>query len=208
MYDTASITPRSEIKHSPPSSPTTEVTDSHKRNHSSSHNDAKDMKMFPAKDMHATHMLGNQLNPASSVAQKMSDQLYMEMEAQSSVYTPSTIETGAQLIGPMFPGKQLSNVSFLRLRFLGEKNLTDFVLFRHEAVLLLSRKVHRFHLCLAVLACQQHTATHLKVWSSCLKDSGNKVLSSWWNKHSTLTVSRYHVMMLWEQNWLILILLL
>lgn len=65
------------------------------------------MKGYTSKDMHATHMLGNQLNPASSVAQKMSDQLYMEMEAHG-VYS---MESGAPLIGPMFPGKQLSSVS-------------------------------------------------------------------------------------------------
>lgn len=58
------------------------------------------------KGVHATHMLGNQLNPASSMAQKMSDQLYMELEAHS-VYNN---ESGAQLVGPTFPGKHV-NVS-------------------------------------------------------------------------------------------------
>lgn len=58
----------------------------------------------------ATHMLGNQLNPASSVAQKMSDQLYMELEAHS-VYTSSSMDSAATLVGPMFPGKQLNHVS-------------------------------------------------------------------------------------------------
>lgn len=66
------------------------------------------MKIFQ-KGVHATHMLGNQLNPASSVAQKMSDQLYMELEAHS-VYTSSSLDSGAPIIGPIFPGKQLSNV--------------------------------------------------------------------------------------------------
>lgn len=59
--------------------------------------------------MHVTHMLGNQLNPSSSVAQKMSDQLYNEMEA-NSVYTSSSMDSNTQLIGPVFPGKQLNNV--------------------------------------------------------------------------------------------------
>lgn len=49
-------------------------------------------------------MLGNQLNPNSSVAQKMSDQLHMELEAHS-VYTS---ENNLNLVGPLFPGKQSS----------------------------------------------------------------------------------------------------
>ncbi|XP_055678954.1 protein AF-10 isoform X2 [Lutzomyia longipalpis] len=55
--------------------------------------------------IHVTHMLGNQLNPASSVAQKMSDQLHMEIEAHS-VYTAPAMDTSPQLVGPPFPGKQ------------------------------------------------------------------------------------------------------
>lgn len=69
--------------------------------------------MFQSRDMHVTHMLGNQLNPSSSVAQKMSDQLYNEMEVNSA-YTSSSMDSNTQLIGPVFPGKQLNNVS-LRL---------------------------------------------------------------------------------------------
>lgn len=116
IYDVASITPRTEIKNSPPSSPNSEIIESHKRNHSNAANDAsgKDMKVFTSKDMHATHMLGNQLNPSSSVAQKMSDQLFMEMEAHS-VYTSSSMDSNTQIIGPVFPGKQLANVSFVNL---------------------------------------------------------------------------------------------
>lgn len=63
--------------------------------------------------MHVTHMLGNQLNPSSSVAQKMSDQLFMEIEAHS-VYTSSSMDSSSQMTtGPVFPGKQLANVSFI-----------------------------------------------------------------------------------------------
>lgn len=110
-YDVASITPRTDIKNSPPSSPSSEITESHKRNHLTPNDASKDMKMFQSKDMHATHMLGNQLNPSSSVAQKMSDQLFMEMEAHS-VYTSSSMDSNnQQLVGPVFPGKQLNNVS-------------------------------------------------------------------------------------------------
>lgn len=109
-YDSASIT-RTEIKNSPPSSPTPDMMETHKRNHPTA-DGSKDMKVFTSKDMHATHMLGNQLNPSSTVAQKMSDQLYMEMEAHS-VYTSSGLDSNAQIIGPVFPGKQLNNVSSL-----------------------------------------------------------------------------------------------
>lgn len=110
IYDVASITPRTDIKNSPPSSPNSEITEPHKRNHGASNDGTKDMKVFPSKEMHPTHMLGNQLNPTSSVAQKMTDQLFMEMEAHS-VYTSSSMDSNTQLMGPMFPGKQLNNVS-------------------------------------------------------------------------------------------------
>lgn len=98
-YETPTITPRPEIKDSPPSSPSSE-TGSMKR----SHGDSKEMKIFQK----APHMLGNHLNPASSVAQKMSDQLYMELEAHSA-YTSSSMESGNPMIGPTYPGKQLSH---------------------------------------------------------------------------------------------------
>lgn len=73
--------------------------------------------MFPAKEMIPSHMLGNQLNPASSVAQKMSDQLFMEMEAHS-VYTSSSMDSGTQLIGPVYPGKQSNNVIDVTILFM------------------------------------------------------------------------------------------
>lgn len=104
-YDVASITPRTDIKNSPPSSPSSEITESHKRNRLTPNDGSKDIKMHP------THMLGNQLNPSSSVAQKMSDQLFMEMEAHSA-YTSSSMDSNTQLIGPVFPGKQLNSVSY------------------------------------------------------------------------------------------------
>lgn len=59
-------------------------------------------------------MLGNQLNPSSSVAQKMSDQLFMEMESHSA-YTSSSMDSNTQLIGPVFPGKQLNSVSYFSI---------------------------------------------------------------------------------------------
>lgn len=107
-YDSASLS-RAEIKNSPPSSPMLDMNDTHKRNRPLSNDGTKDMKIFTSKDMSATHMLGNQLNPNSSVAQKMNDQLYMEMEAHS-VYTSSSMDSNTQIMGPVFPGKQLNNV--------------------------------------------------------------------------------------------------
>lgn len=80
--------------------------DANKSNHAPGGGDAA--RGYPAKELVPTHMLGNQLNPASSVAQKMSDQLFMEMEAQS-VYGTANLDAGAQLIGPIFPGKQVKH---------------------------------------------------------------------------------------------------
>ena len=97
-----SVTP---IKDSPPSSPGSEAG-SRKRNRPST--DTKDFKIFQ-NGVH--HMLGNQLNPSSSVAQKMSDQLHMEIEA-NSLYTSSSLDSGTQLIGPPFPGKHQAQVTF------------------------------------------------------------------------------------------------
>lgn len=103
------------LKESPPSSPGSEAG-SKKRNsgggivnsgglggNGKKLVDTKDVKLFQ-NGVVATHMLGNQLNPASSVAQKFTDQLNMEIEAHS-IYTAPSIESGPQLLGPPFPGK-------------------------------------------------------------------------------------------------------
>ncbi|XP_059621804.1 protein AF-10 [Phlebotomus argentipes] len=90
-------------KDSPPSSPGSEAGGARKRNRKSGQAEAKELKIFQ-NGIHVTHMLGNQLNPASSVAQKMSDQLHMEIEAHS-VYTAPAMDTSPQLVGPPFPGK-------------------------------------------------------------------------------------------------------
>uniref|UniRef100_A0A1A9WRU8 Alhambra n=1 Tax=Glossina brevipalpis TaxID=37001 RepID=A0A1A9WRU8_9MUSC len=55
----------------------------------------------------AAHMLGNQINPNSSVAQKLSDQLSMEIQ-DHSIYTPDSLTP--QYVGVPFPGK-LRNTS-------------------------------------------------------------------------------------------------
>lgn len=103
---TPSVTPQPPIKDSPPSSPCSEGG-SRKRNRPST--DTKDFKFFQ-NGVHVTHMLGNQLNPASSVAQKMSDQLHMELEAHS-LYTSSSLDSATAIIGPPFPGKSQAQVS-------------------------------------------------------------------------------------------------
>lgn len=100
---TPSVTPQ-PIKESPPSSPGSEAGSSATRKRNRQSGDTKDFKIFQ-NGVHVTHMLGNQLNPSSSVAQKMSDQLSMELEAHS-VYTSSSLDSASQLIGPPFPGKQ------------------------------------------------------------------------------------------------------
>uniref|UniRef100_A0A6P4FQ56 Cell wall protein AWA1 isoform X12 n=1 Tax=Drosophila rhopaloa TaxID=1041015 RepID=A0A6P4FQ56_DRORH len=51
----------------------------------------------------AAHMLGNQINPNSSVAQKLSEQLHMEVQ-DHSIYTSDSINS--QYAGVPFPGKQ------------------------------------------------------------------------------------------------------
>ncbi|XP_037039452.1 protein AF-10-like isoform X4 [Bradysia coprophila] len=95
-------TPQSiAIKDSPPSSPNSEGGS--RKPNTPSTGEAKDFKIFQ-NGVHVTHMLGNQLNPASSVAQKMSDQLHMELEA-NSMYTSSSLDSASQFVGPPFPGK-------------------------------------------------------------------------------------------------------
>lgn len=54
----------------------------------------------------AAHMLGNQINPNSSVAQKLSDQLSMEIQ-DHSIY--STDPPTPQFAGVPFPGKMVSD---------------------------------------------------------------------------------------------------
>lgn len=104
----SSVASQMIVKDSPPSSPGSEAgSSSRKRGRKS--DDLKDIKVFQ-NGVLASHMLGNQLNPSSSVAQKMSDQLNMEMEANSA-YTSSSLDSGPQLVGPPFPGKNTTHVS-------------------------------------------------------------------------------------------------
>lgn len=101
-------TPQSiAIKDSPPSSPNSEGGT--RKPNTPSTGEAKDFKIFQ-NGVHVTHMLGNQLNPASTVAQKMSDQLHMELEA-NSIYTSSSLDSASHFVGPPFPGKAQAQVS-------------------------------------------------------------------------------------------------
>lgn len=52
-----------------------------------------------------TLLLGNQLNPASAVAQKMTDTLHAELEAHS-IYKDEEEKMTNLLVGPAIPGKK------------------------------------------------------------------------------------------------------
>ncbi|XP_065348958.1 protein AF-10 isoform X2 [Cloeon dipterum] len=56
----------------------------------------------------APHMLGNILNPNSSMAQKMTDTLNAEMEAHS-VFTPTSSSSSSSLVGPQLPSKVVAS---------------------------------------------------------------------------------------------------
>lgn len=54
-------------------------------------------------------MLGNQLNPNSNMAQKMSDHLNSELEAHS-IFNPS--EHTSNLVGPQLQHRVIAQVTF------------------------------------------------------------------------------------------------
>jgi hypothetical protein len=68
----------------------------------------KDPKIVQNGVVSTHHMLGNQLNPSSSVAQKMTDTLNMEIEAHS-IYSN---DSNPNLVGPLYPGRKLDPVRF------------------------------------------------------------------------------------------------
>jgi hypothetical protein len=115
------------VKDSPPSSPGSEASARKRRKtpqqspHANfdvkrDHRDEKDVKTLqngaiPSSVAYPTHhMLGNQLNPASSAAKTMTETLNMEIEAHS-IYTA---EPQSNLIGPQYPGRK-DSVSFFDL---------------------------------------------------------------------------------------------
>lgn len=99
------------IKDSPPSSPSSEIgTKKPTKKQKTGTNtsaispiESKENKLFQNGVSHAAHMLGNQLNPNSSMAPKLAESLSSEIEAHiqnsASVLDPSTH------IGPTYPGK-------------------------------------------------------------------------------------------------------
>lgn len=110
------IATQAAMKDSPPSSPGSEGGNSKKRikkqhGSTSSASTPTDQsggsKLFQNGIAHAAaHMLGNSLNPNSSMAQKMSDTLNQEIEVNMA----NTIPEPVSHVGPVYPGK-LQSVS-------------------------------------------------------------------------------------------------
>ncbi|XP_024943772.1 protein AF-10 isoform X10 [Cephus cinctus] len=67
----------------------------------------KDVKLFQ-NGVSAPHMLGNQLNPTSTMAQKMSDTLSQELEAHS-IFTESNNPT-TSLVGPQLHSRVIASI--------------------------------------------------------------------------------------------------
>jgi hypothetical protein len=106
------------LKESPPSSPGSEASARKRRKGGNSltpqpsphgfhpaENKEKDSKLIlqnGAIPLTTHHMLGNQLNPTSSMAKNMAETLNMEIEAHS-IYTH---EPPVNLVGPQYPGRK------------------------------------------------------------------------------------------------------
>ncbi|XP_063696651.1 protein AF-10-like isoform X1 [Culicoides brevitarsis] len=111
------------IKDSPPSSPGSEIgtkkpskkqktgtaTITNTTTAAVSPVETKENKLFHNGIHAAAHMLGNQLNPSSSMAPKLTDTLNMEIETHLANATPLTDPTN--LVGPTYPGKLQANRS-------------------------------------------------------------------------------------------------
>nr|CAD7430248.1 unnamed protein product [Timema monikensis] len=104
------------VKESPPSSPGSESMSGHSaarkaksgiKGRGNSREDIKDIKLFQ-NGVSAPHMLGNQLNPSSTMAQKMSDTLSAELEAHS-IFTDSNNTTTTSLMGPQLHSRVIAS---------------------------------------------------------------------------------------------------
>ncbi|XP_017877281.1 protein AF-10-like isoform X2 [Ceratina calcarata] len=114
------------VKESPPSSPGSESMSStgpvrRKRKNTSAAptppasstptlanpKEEKDIKLFQ-NGVSAPHMLGNQLNPTSTMAQKMSDTLSQELEAHS-IFTEASNST-TSLVGPQLHSRVIASI--------------------------------------------------------------------------------------------------
>lgn len=69
---------------------------------------SKENNPYLRNGINAPHMLGNQLNPNSSVAQKMTDTLAAELEAHSITNQLSPVNTTANYTGVPFPVRAIS----------------------------------------------------------------------------------------------------
>lgn len=97
-----------DMKYSPPSSPGSEAGSSRKRGRKSLET-AKESSVFTNGGI-PPHMLGNQINPASGVSQKLSDQLKMEIQDHSIFNATGD----PPIIGVPFPGKlHVSNITII-----------------------------------------------------------------------------------------------
>ncbi|XP_067006605.2 protein AF-10 isoform X3 [Anabrus simplex] len=115
-HNTPPPVPLPTVKDSPPSSPgseTASMTSGGRRSRNKKSNGARDMreekdvKLFE-NGVSAPHMLGNQLNPSSSMAQKMSHTLSAELEAHS-IFTDANSSSSA-LIGPPLHSRVIASV--------------------------------------------------------------------------------------------------
>ncbi|KAK4023002.1 hypothetical protein OUZ56_008442 [Daphnia magna] len=68
----------------------------------------KENSLYPRNGITAPHMLGNQLNLNSSVAQKLTDTLVAEVEAHSVTDQPSSISKSTNFVGVPFPFRTVS----------------------------------------------------------------------------------------------------
>ncbi|XP_039280386.1 protein AF-10 isoform X3 [Nilaparvata lugens] len=71
--------------------------------------DVKDVKLFQ-NGVNAPHMLGNQLNPSSTMAQKMSDTLNQELEAHSIFTNDTSSQPTSNLVGPQLHSRVIASV--------------------------------------------------------------------------------------------------
>ncbi|XP_044579916.1 protein AF-10-like isoform X2 [Cotesia glomerata] len=67
----------------------------------------KEVKLFQ-NGVNAPHMLGNQLNPSSTMAQKMSDTLHQELEAHS-IFTEAS-NSSTTLVGPQLHSRVIASI--------------------------------------------------------------------------------------------------
>lgn len=138
--------------------------------------------------VHAPHMLGNQLNPNSNMAQKMTDHLNSEMEAHS-IFNPAESST-SNLVGPQLHSRVIASVILIimiRMLFCFWKYDKLFSFRCVQVILTQIPTVAQAdsHLCWRAAVVAPSRKHLINYW----KDSGNKVHSFLWSKHNILIVS-------------------